>query len=538
MMKYPVMLLLMGWLGCQGTQAQPLKDIRCIDMCVGSSQKAYKSSNIVFLSGKSYKSKNDKLQSVWKRIDHRCPLELPLEWQNAFKDMPKYSQSTFLDLIKGNVEISNQVIYPTEQQFFQNTMTLDIDLIYACGTGLSYVKETFAQQNVKYFEQVAKNLIYLEDELSYGQVSNGQQYSCRILRNRKDIEEILERPNEIGCIISIQGGHALGSFVYIDQQITNTKEYQEIVLSNIDKLKGLTPLEELDGRATSLQINVPIFSLSFGNYYQDGVCGKTNQFNNEEQYVFGKQSSLGDDISELGQKIIDRLLSRELGYRILIDVTGMSLKGREWYYGYVKEKRYLKDTIPILASNVGISGLPKRENLYSDKDERGKANQWLSHRHINLCREDISEIIASKGLIGISLERDKLMGPQFRKRYEATVPNSADRRRVAVEAIVANVCKTIEASNRVEAWDAIAIASQFDTHQARPLDVFRNSGDMYQLYRDLYSFFKNPRDIEGLYTAQQIKNYMYDFTPEEIVERIMYRNALNFIMKHLPKKGK
>ena len=529
------LFLCLTWTGVYG---QLLKEIRCIDMFVASSQKAFKSSNYVFYSKESYTSQNDMYHNIWNRFEHDCPLDLPTDWTAAFRGMPKYAQSTFFDLVKGNVKISNQVIYPTEQQFFQNINNADIPLIYGCGSGLSYIREFFAQQNVKYFEQVAKNLIILEKDLNYVQQINGRSYRCRILRSKEDIQSVMANNNEIGCVFSIQGGHALGSFVYIDQQITNTKEYQEIVLSNIDKLKGLVPLEELDGRQSSLQIGVPVFSLSFGNFYNDGLCGKAQLLLAEEQYVFGKQDNIGGELTPLGQKVIDRLLSKEVGYRIILDVTGMSLKGREWYYGYVKDKRYNKDTIPILASNVGISGLAKREALYSERDEKSRVNQWLNHQHINLCREDISEIINSNGLIGISLERNKLMGSLFQKRYDETVAGSADRRRVAIEAVVAAICKIIESTNKIESWDCIAISSQFDTHQARPLDIFRSSADMQEIYRDLYEFFKSPRDIEGLYSAQQIRQYMYDYSAEQIVEKIMFRNAFNFLNKHLPKGPK
>ena len=61
---------------------------------------------------------------------------------------------------------------------------------------------------------------------------------------------------------------------------------------------------------------------------------------------------------------------------------------------------------------------------------------------------------------------------------------------------------------------------------------------MVNLYRDLLDYFKNPRDLDGLYTAKEVKKFMYDLEPEEIVNKIMYTNAFNFIQKHLPEVEK
>jgi microsomal dipeptidase-like Zn-dependent dipeptidase len=113
------------------------------------------------------------------------------------------------------------------------------------------------------------------------------------------------------------------------------------------------------------------------------------------------------------------------------------------------------------------------------------------------------------------------------------LPGSANRRRVVVDAIVGNLCKVIHSCQNIKAWDMITITSHFDTH-ARHFEEFSSSSDMVVLHRALVDFFENPRDIEGLYTAKEIKKFMYNYSAKEIVDKVMFKNALRFLKKHLP----
>ncbi|MCH2045930.1 MAG: hypothetical protein MK212_17570, partial [Saprospiraceae bacterium] len=356
-----------------------------------------------------------------------------------------------------------------------------------------------------------------------------QKYKCRLIHNSKDLEEVMATPNEIGMVISIGGGHALGNYVYISTDQHKMPEYQNVIMHNIDKLKGAIPLR----LKTNEYLTVPIFSINFGNAFEDGICGKVVQFSLAEEDAFGRQETIGKGVTSLGQNVIKRLLSKDKGRRILVDVGGMSLKSREWYYKYIKERRFYKDTIPIIASNVGISGLSKRNSAYVNTDEKVKSqSNRLNHRHANLCEQDVKAIIESEGLIGLSLDRDKLMGKFFQTEYDAYMPGTANHREVAINAIVSNLCAIIHSSNTIEAWKYISLSTEFDTH-TRHLDEYTSSKDMYRLSKDLLAFFEDPRST-GVYDEKEIKNFMGDYTPEQLVDMITHQNAVNFLGKNLP----
>lgn len=495
-----------------------IKDpIKCFDMGVYSTQKAFKSRKV-------------RRHSMWERIENDCGLdleEIPIELTNAFESISKQNQSSIYDLVKGNVKISNQIISPTERQFMHSPFLTpgSSSKIFGCLTGMSYREENFILNKVGYFGLVLSNLKYLQEELQYNYHKNGHTYRCELIRNKQDMTAVMNDPRKVGFIISVGGGHSLGNYIYIEQNQVDDAEFQNIVLTNISKLKGYTPINN----SPEEYLDIPIFSMNFGNYFNDGICGKTARFSLAEEEAFKRPTTIDDDMTALGQAAITELLDKKKGRRILVDIGGMSLRSREWYYKFIKDRRFRQDTIPIIATGVGISGLSKKDNAYGRDDKK----ELLNHQMYNLCRQDLGAILRSRGLIAISLAKNKLMGSEFAARYDAAIPNSADRRRIAIEAIVANICKAIHMSNDIEAWDMLSISTEFDAH-ARHLDVYNCSSDMVNLYRDLLYFFENPKDIKGMYSKKEIKNFMYNYTAKEIVDKIMYENAMAFIERNLP----
>lgn len=545
-MNYPQSIFLLLWacLCANNLSAQTKEDKEqapkryyTIDMTVASMKKAAES------------SKSGYRKNPWKTIEHNCEIELPFELDNAFLGVPKQSQASLLNLVKGGVKISNQVIQPIERQlmaseYFRPGISKEL---FECLTGCTLAEKDFQQSHFLYIEDLSRDIAYARSEL-YGESSFDSplpyttpwgNYKCRMIRTKADLDSVMSHPNEIGLTYSLRGGHVFSDLFALrpdeesgetNLEILGRQEFGQLVLNSVNQLKGILPIRQKTGE----YLSVPIFSISFGNYFEDGIVGKVSRFNTAQQEVFGEQNSLGKGFTELGQWVCRRLLDKKVGRRILVDVADMSLEGRLWFYGYLKEERFRKDTIPALALNVGISGLSYKDNAYSGSDEPVKNQQsFFNNRQANLCRQDIKAIVKSKGLVGISLDRDRLMGKAFQTRYNSTVPGSANRRAVAVEAIVANVCRFIYVAQSIDAWEMLSISSSFDMY-ARPLEVYDSSDDMEQLYHDLIAFFENPHDIEGLYTAEEIQTFMYNFSAEELVDRIMYKNALNFMYKHLP----
>ncbi len=146
----------------------------------------------------------------------------------------------------------------------------------------------------------------------------------------------------------------------------------------------------------------------------------------------------GNGITTLGFEVIEKCYSmtnEKNEYRpILVDMKHLGLKSRQDYYAFrksliQKEKKYAQ--IPIIASHIGVTGYTVNEwknalkrdtctvynyegaravSLEMNKKNCGKWGSFVNNDFtynpwsINLMDEDITEILNSNGIIGMSLD--------------------------------------------------------------------------------------------------------------------------------------
>ncbi len=516
-----------------------------------SSQKAFH-----FSQSATNKKKRSEL---WRRQEANCPSLVyasmqPTEMVNIFQGISKVSQSSLPDQMLGRVKISNQQLYSVESKFFKATYYGNIagskPAMFECMTGLAVRQEDFNTSRIDYFQNLVNHIQYLKNETDYALYTNGKAEYCRLVDNIEKLEQAPYAPNQVAWVLSIRGAHILAPSIYTDQNQEDELEFRKVSLDNVERLKGIRPLEASSaGKAGMQYINLPIFSISFDSYFKDGYCGHTPKLPNGEMEAYESASAQASikGFSPAGQDVVKKLLDKEKGRRILVDLAGMSVESRQWYYEYVKELKYKKDTVPVFFTNVGIAGLKCDENNYRNRNEIENENQKtvLNPRQSNLCYQDIQEVRNSNGLVGISLEKYRLMGEAMRNRYHNQLqPHSAERRRVAVEAVAANLCKFVESFGNSTGWDYVCISSNFDGF-AEHLEFYNSSDDLPSLAKDLYEFFRAPRDIEGLFKKKEILKIMgvgespkpeaLEKAAASITERVIFKNAYNFLLKNFPK---
>jgi microsomal dipeptidase-like Zn-dependent dipeptidase len=227
-------------------------------------------------------------------------------------------------------------------------------------------------------------------------------------------------------MLNVEGGHC-----YYTGQANNEPGMATGLINNLisQKKSGLRPLYiTLVHHAQNVLANhafaVPTQWAGAGTTVNT-VSGQVGGFNPE-----------GDGITPLGMSFIDEALSTRNGPSIYIDVKHMSLGSRIAYYE-LRKQRY--PHIPIVASHMGVTGLSwhdwqsrgqpiirwvrrqathidvKYNNIISypkTLPQPSPANPPLAPASvvtfnpwsINLYDEDITEILASDGLIGLSLD--------------------------------------------------------------------------------------------------------------------------------------
>jgi len=524
MKKYIVIIVSVFCLGqlTQSAQAQR-ENTTFIDIHVNSSKKPFNSRS----RGIGY--------NLWEPMFHECGLESDRSktvMQGMGEVVPKYSQSNLEALIKGHTRIACLNLSPIEQPFIGTNSTLtnkNKQKTIACVSGVDANQLFLRRKEIDYFKDLVENINFVERFEHKGYIINGFAYDFELIRNQEELEDVSKDPSKIGMVLTVEGGHSLGHSIYINDGITNLDEYRTLVLDNVDRLKGSRSL--IDG--AEIFLDVPILWIALCKSYNNGLGGNANSLTKEQQSIFEKVEGINGKETKLGIDVIERLISKDEGRRILIDIKHMSLDFRSRYYKTIERSEILGDGIPVVCSHCGISGLSKKNALYKKRDDDSKNNNYyLNHWQQNLSSDDIGKIYHSRGLIGIPLDKSVLGGQTALTEIIETLPNTVQRRKASIKLLMANMLTVVQVINDESAWDMIAIGSDFDEmHQ--PLDPYQSSEDLPQLAIDIQRFLERPESIHDLFTEEDVRELMFELSPSEITAKVMNLNAYNFIRRNI-----
>jgi len=487
-------------------------------------------------SKKPFNSRSTGLKyGLWEPMFHECGLEVDRSktvMQNVGDVVPKQSQSNLEALVQGHTRIACLNLSPIEQPFIGTNSALtdkNKKRTISCISGVDANQLFLRRKEIDYFKDLVENINFVERFENKPYIINGFQYDFSLIRSPKDLDNVLNDQSKVGMILTIEGGHALGHSIYINDGITDLAEYRDLILNNVDRLKGSQPL--IDG--SDIYLDVPILWISLCKNYSSGLGGHANALTKAQQSIFSKATGVNNKETELGVDVIDRLISKDRGRRILIDIKHMSLDFRLRYYKTIERSEILGDGIPIVCSHCAVSGLSKKNALYKKRDEDSKNNNYyLNHWQQNLCAEDIKKIYDSNGLIGVTLDKIVLSGQTALTEISETLPKTVQKRKACVKILLANILTIVKTINEERAWDIISIGSDFD-EMFEPLDTYQSAEDLPQLAIDLQRFLERPEAIHDLFSEEDIRELMFDLTPAEITSKIMTGNAYHFIKRHL-----
>lgn len=469
--------------------------------------------------------------NLWAPIDNSCSGNMSKMFVNAGKEVPKTSQCHLEGLVKGNVKMGFFSLTPLEKQ------SLNVNLInekrkgistMACISGIHANRVLGKDEVVNYYNDLVENIDYVIAGSGQPYSINGQEYAYELVRNADHLRQIMQTPNRLAMVLNIEGGHSLGKSLDVED-FSQTPEYADFYLKNVDRIKGILPLRE----GGDYRLEYPFLSLNLNHFFWNGLGGHARTFNFLQNLVFNQTKGIDAPLTDLGKRVIERMLERKEGRRILIDVKHMSWAARQWYYDRLHQLHAQGDTVPIISSHSTIAGISAADKLWNKKDSEAKnAKSYVNRWTIGLCDEDVREIHLSKGIIGIMLDKYKLMGKLAKREMKKSVQGSVQRREFYVKVILANVLECIEAVGERSAWDIIAIGSDFDG-LITPFEIYLRANDMPDLARDMTAFLKDPKDISTVFPKAKIQELMYGYTPEQIVRKIMYENGLRFALHAL-----
>lgn len=472
-------------------------------------------------------------QSIWQPKEHDCAPDLPDAIMQAFAEVPKYSQSHFTSMLKSNTRLGVFTLTVPEKQYFMASgMDADnFNKILPCVAGFKRRTEALLSDDTRYFDEMVHHLRFLKsvEEAPFYQM--GRKFQFRIIRSVKDLDEVVENPTLIGGFFNIFGAHNLSSYFYIDKNLVNSDDFKQTVRQNVERLKGQRPL--IDN--TKEYLDVPILFMSIAGVFRNGFGGDTrsSMVGSEEEGVFKQTIEGQEQLSGVGKDLVQQLIDQKEGRRILVNVRGLSGQARKWIYQQYSNMRYDGDTIPIMAIDVAVHG-----ESWSDSkmdNSRENANRILAMHGDAMAREDLRNILESRGLLTISLDRVRLTkGSKAASLLAEKIDGSADYRSTAVKIILAHVFRCIHVVQSKDMWNHIGLSSSFDGAN-RPFLIYDTAEKLADLRKDMLDYLKNPTPLFDLYDAQDIQQFMYDYSPEEIVEKLFSSNALRVTREQLQK---
>lgn len=439
------------------------------------------------------------------------------------------SQSSLNQLWRARVNLAVAAIYAVEQPMNSSF------LIRHIAPRISFLHKRMLDHppGGSYTEMVMDEIRHLEQHRI---CRDNESKSFQLLRSMDEFD-----PSRLNLILALEGGHTLES---VEGDLTDT----------LQRLKA-GPYRFLYLTLVHL-IRYPLATHCYGmKLIRDNSDFKPAGF------------GLGRD----GRQVIDLAYDRKKGQRILVDIKHMSLVSRYQFYEYRRQMSY--EDIPIIASHMGVTGLSRSPANIADHFRRppvrqgpivevqydrpqgigeGRSRTWFNPWSINLYDEDISEILASDGLIGLSLDQrilgsQRVQGEYFSARElnfilhdyrepprergwregeftdEIEETERALNERKHLRHFCNNLLHLIKTGGE-KAWDHVCIGSDFDG-LINPINNCRNVTEYPKLERQLRKMLPQMMEEDSTFT--------YDTSDMGgKVRRLMYDNAISFLHRH------
>lgn len=339
-----------------------------------------------------------------------------------------------------------------------------------------------------------------------------------IPRDRAHLAQLLQQ-EVVTMVLTIEGAHSFGT----DEVTLGTR------LARVDHVRT--------------KWTHPIFFVTLAHHFDNGLCGHAHSFPNVANFVMDQSPNMNGPLRDGGRRMIRKLLALDnanthdpaIGYRILIDVKHMSARSRKDYYEeFIKPCRAKGDTIPVIASHCGFTGLTNLQE-HMDSEEREKDNTFdpsgrFSRWNINMCVEDVRMIHDTQGLFGLSMDQ-RIVGVHSDQK-ESGGRNSVialwDTLKGVLEAVYGDDTRT-DADKQL-AWNIISLGSDFGGW----IDPINDYGTLLKyadLRRDLIIVIDGERRAK---TSSVVAHFTSAADVEAAVDRLCYGNAEAFVLKHYP----
>ena len=460
---------------------------------------------------KSFNSGHPKPKyNPWEFFEHERPTTTGGRFVSRNSpDMEKCTQANFYKLMDGQVRVLFNSFYPFERGFFniRNLPKLATGRkakseMMAVGSGIGMDRAAYLARHVDYWEELNDEYAYLMKH--QGKSPNGK-FEYAVVSNYTQLQDVLKKENSLAVIPTIEGCHALFDSKMLSGKLKH-KEMKERLLKNIMKLK---------------EWEHPPFFVTLMHHFYNGLGGHAKSLKAQiGNNVLNQNKRLEKGIEGLGIKALKELLSNRNGKRIHIDTKHMSLKTRKEYYRWIMAYNYLDktDIIPVICSHGGVNGFKTmqgslRKNDTEPKRKRSYFNNWA----INMSDEELGIIHESKGLFGLIIDKGIISGGKFMNKI-GRIKDEIKIKEEYCRLIWDNILQGVRSINKKTAWDIFSLGTDYDG-AINHIPPYDGADRLPDLYMDLYRFMDK---------YSYMNNLWFGYKPEEILDKIFYKNVMDF----------
>lgn len=433
-------------------------------------------------------------------------------WEQS-KNVSKFSQSNFYNCINGKTRVVFDSFYPIERGFINfnkapqliiGKTALETLAITASGISIDQMKKYRSQND--YFTELKEQYHFLHSNQGDSPCGN---YKYRIASGYQDLEESLKNePNTVNVIITVEGAHALGCGTQLTEKLP-LQELKQLLKNNIAEVK---------------KWEHPPFFITFAHHFWNQLCGHAMTLPVPTTIACSQKQGLDVSFTELGEFVLEELLSTKNGKRILIDTRHMSVNSRRYYIDYVTRhnKKYPEDRIPLISSHSAVNGFETLEHSVRVKDSisKKKTTKYCAWS-LNISAEEAIAIHNSGGIAGVILDKGRHSGVNLLKSVEK-IQDLNQRKEQFLKLICDNIFFYIGAVNKKSGWDILTIGSDFDgviTH----FDLYQDVSRLPELKKDLIDFISRKKYRTDLW---------FGYKPEEMIHKLFTQNAMDFLKRN------
>lgn len=449
--------------------------------------------------------------NMWDKIQHKIDTKIAKDINELTKQVWKASQCNLDSMAAGNVRVFQLSLYPMERGFLHlrnlpNALIgkKRITVLHEVITG--YHPDCLAAMKIStdYFKELQAEYNYVRNQ--QGKSPDGQSEFV-LVNNFKELEQALKKKNTLIGIVTIEGGHVLGT----GTEATDKMSKDEIINKLSEHISFIKNWE------------FPPFAMNLSHHFWNHLAGHAKSFKRPINNIINQNKGKNKGITEAGWHVIRELLSTKNGKRILIDTKHMSAAARKEYYAFISNHNYVnpEHKIPVISSHACANGFKTIDSSITKADMIVKTRKTrLFKWSINISDEEANIIHDSEGLIGIMVDKGNLGGIDV----VAEITKETDmlkQRKLFTQLFLDNVFQLVKAVGKKSGWNMIAFGSDFDgsiTH----MDPYPTAVELPLLQQDLIAYLEK---------KEYQKDLWFDYTPKEIIDKIFYKNAMDFYKK-------